>query len=252
MIIEEFIQQIKEDRLLDLEVRDLKGNRLRFKVLSKNKDFTAVGLKLKEEKSFEDAEKIFKAMLDMGETSSATQNNYGAVILDDVFSKLRKKEPVDPDRMGEARKSIFKACDFDKKVGLAWPAAPAYKNLCFLRNIEAYYRYSNKDFIGAFLLGWISIEMTLHRIWFQYLQKTCSGILNQQSLYNKLMTLPFQAMFEILFATKIFDKKIVKNLENLREIRNKLVHGEINDPDMKNVEDCIGIGHALIPLLQQD
>jgi len=250
MTIDEILEKIKEDKLLEAMVTDLKGKKIHFRILQENKQFTAVGLQLKQAREFDEAERIFKTMLDRGETSSATRNNYGAVLLDDIFSKLREDGSVDPGRIDEARMQIFEACNFDKKVSLGWPAAPAYKNLCFLRNVEAYFRYSKGDFLGAFVLGWISIEMTLHRIWFQYLQKNSSSILNEQVLCKKLMSWSVQDISEVLFKTQIIDSKVRKSLSDLRTIRNKLVHGEINDPTKKNAEECVIVGYNLIPILQ--
>jgi len=94
--LEAILEEIKQDQLLQVPTSTLKGKTIHFRLLSKNERFTSFGVRLMQERNFDDAETIFRAMLDRGETSSATRNNYGAVILEKAFSTLSEGNQVRP------------------------------------------------------------------------------------------------------------------------------------------------------------
>jgi len=82
---------------------------------------------------FKEAIELFEAMKARGCNESTMLNDYGAALLNQMMIAERK---VDKNRLDLARKLIFEAFEFDQKVSKDSYIYPAYKNLCYLRDIE--------------------------------------------------------------------------------------------------------------------
>jgi hypothetical protein len=160
-------------------------------------------------------------------------------------------------RLDLARKLIFKAYAFDTKVSADCYTYPAYNNSCFLRAMEAIYYNEQKDSFAAFVLGWMSIEMTLYRIWHQFLKlKSVDGIddLMRWNLDTIIKVLSLAEVDENLKYTKAdlnnLKSLIIGSLRNLRKTRDRLLHGKIDNPTSGQSTQCVNTALKLVPLFQ--
>jgi len=60
--LEVILEEIRQDQLLQVDTSTLKGKIIRFRLLSKNERFASFGVRLMQERNFDDAETIFRAM----------------------------------------------------------------------------------------------------------------------------------------------------------------------------------------------
>jgi hypothetical protein len=69
---------------------------------------------------------------------------------------------------------------------------------------------------------------------------------------DDLMRWRTDTIAETLFLSDINDsfKKVKNDLDTLRGIRNKLLHGEIDNPTSGDVKTCIDTALTLTPILQ--
>jgi pentatricopeptide repeat protein len=190
---------------------------------------------------------LFEEMSKKGCNESTLLNDYGAALLNEMISKNQ----ILGDKLIKARGLIFEAFKFDKKVVTNSLEYPAYKNLCFLRNIEARYYYDRNDNFTAFVLGWMSIEMTINRIWLQFISKGPGDI--SKNRIDRLMRWNVDPVIETLFLGKVHDIFLREkcNLDTLRRIRNSLLHGKIENPTPSDTDLCINVGYSLIPIFNQ-
>jgi len=248
----EFIQAVKEDDLRAMEVKGKDQQGVPVKKLENSQFFIGLANSYTQIGSFDKAIKMFEEMLRKGSNESTLLNDYGVALLNQILAtKVVKKENIDL-----ARKLIFDAFAFDKKVSAEWYHYPAYKNLCFLRAIEGTYYNEQKDSFAAFLLGWMSIEMTLYRIWHQFLTlKSATGI-------DDLMRWDSDSIIEVLFLGEVGEelkrtrsdlemlKKTKTDLDTLKGVRNHLLHGDIDNPTSGQSTHCINTALKLVPLFQ--
>ena len=248
----EFIEAIKEDDLQAVEVRGRDRQQVPVKKLEHSQFFIGLANSYAQIGSFDKATKVFEEMFRKGSNESTLLNDFGAALLNQILATgVAKKETIDL-----ARKLIFDAFAFDKKVSAECYHYPAYKNLCSLRAIEGNYYNEQKDSFAAFLLGWMSIEMTLYRIWHQFLTlKSATGI-------DNLMRWDSDSIIEVLFLGEVEEelkrtrsdletfKKTKTDLDTLKGVRNHLLHGEIDNPTSGQSTHCINTALKLVPLFQ--
>lgn len=244
--VSEYLSAISEDEILTLTPEGKQRGKIVFKRLSHSSFFNGLAIKYSEKEWFEESEQIFKAILTRTPNDIDSILNYGATILNMTLALHKQGEGISKDRLERGRSLIFKAYRYDKKVHEDWRTKPAYKNLCYLRAIEAVYYYTKKELFAAFVLGWLSIEMSLYRIWFQFITDKTSMRMRDLMRWNS------DYIIETLFLGEADeDFRSMKNsLDTLKGIRNKLLHGDIDNPTLGNVELCIDVALKLIPILQ--
>jgi hypothetical protein len=191
------------------------------------------------------AKVILRTMMDNKASDSSTITNYGAVLLNEMLAEHK----IHKENFAIAKELTFKAFMFDvPKKDLLYKGVlmPAFKNLVFIRNIESEDFFNRGDLFTSFILGWISVEMSLLRIWSKFLEmmKYSNGKRSDMIRWD------IQLIIEILSMAKVIHPKIKDTLDTLRETRNRLVHGTELEPTKGEVEGCISIGRALIPILQ--
>lgn len=199
-------------------------------------------------KQYEKAKEIFKVMLARGASDSATLNNYAAVLMNELINK-GKIEERDEAQFYEARDYVYKAFIFDaegkpKKI-LHASDAPAYRNIIIFRNIESELYYNKKEYFTSFVLGWISIEMNLNRIWCKHL----NVLSEDDALKEKLLRYNADEMIDQIYLHGIINKELRDELNKYRSLRNDLVHGTEVDVTPGDVMNVITLGRRLYPIL---
>lgn len=144
---------------------------------------------------------------------------------------------------------IFKAWEIDQNIHEDPRLLPAYKNICYIRAVEAVYYFDQGDSFTAFILGWISIEMSIYRIWYKLLTETFPG---SKEKIDSLMKWTVDPILETLFLSKIDNRfmKLKSDVDMLRGFRNDLIHGRIADITRGTARRCIDIAHQIIPIKQ--
>jgi hypothetical protein len=222
------------------KVRDLVYNRLKYSDIWN--DIAITYMKLK---NFGKAKAILEAMLDAKASDSSTITNYGAVLLNEMLDKHK----LHPENFKTAKDLTFKAFVFDvPKKGLLFKGVlmPAFKNLVLIRNIESEDFLNKGELFTSFVLGWISVEMSLLRIWSRFLEMMKYSNGKRQDM----MGWDVKLIIEILSMAKIIPPEIRNALDRLRETRNRLIHGTELVPTEGEVRGCIHVGRMLIPILQ--
>jgi len=244
--LSKYLSGIKEDKVLKLTPEKGRARgRIIFRALHYGNFFNGLALRYAQKGWFEQAEIIFKEILKRTPNDVNSNLNYGATIVNEILSHYRAGKGISKTELERGRSYIFKAFRFDKKVHDDWRTAPAYKDLCLVRALEAVYYLNKREVFTAFVLGWMSVEMSLYRIWFKVIPKP------SKNRVDELMRWDTESIIETLFLCdvhKIF-KKIKNDLDSLKGTRNKLLHGELEKPTMGDTKRCVDTAMKLIPVL---
>lgn len=244
----DFISALKSEKIILKEITP----KVKFVKLEHSDFFITLANTYVGIERFDRGIQLFDEMERKGSTEPTMLNDYGRALL----KEMEKKGTVDKAKLNTARKLIFKAYYFDKANSKECYKFPAYKNLCLLRIMEGNYYLQQNDAFAAFVLGWMSIEMTLFRIWRQYL--TLKG----SKKVDKLSRWDTEAIIEMLFIGNIDEKwktttkdletfkKAKNDLEALRGLRNHLLHGENDNPTKGDSKKSLETALKLIPLFQ--
>ena len=167
-------------------------------------------------------EKLEKALLTAGLSLGADWHDKGVAL------ELSKKLP-------EARRAYQAAFNEDMKHQGESTAKRmmAWRSLARLTAIDAAVLNQNKFSLSAFVTAWISIEMSLRRLWLIELgRQGCDGILQEC-----LKEFEIFHIIGSLGKLKMLSKHEVKELNRFRKIRNKAVHFE-KSPDHSTTQSC--------------
>ena len=241
-----YLSAIKEDEILTLTPEGKAKGRVVFRRLRHSPFFNGLAVRYSQKGWFEEAESIFKEILRITPNDVDTNLNYGATISEKILNLYNKGKGIDKRLLEKGRLFIFKAFRYDLKVHDDWRIKPAYKDLCYVRAIEAMYYYHTNELFTAFVLGWMSIEMSLYRIWFQFIPK------ETKARMDELMSWSTEYVIETLFLSDVHNtfKNIKKDLDTLKGTRNHLLHGEIEKPTIGEVRRCINTAMKLLSILQ--
>ena len=118
-----------------------------------------------------------------------------------------------------------------------------------LELVEAAYYLEEKHFLPSFLLSWMSIEMTLNRIWHTTLAEMGYG----KSRIKSLERWNIDTIIEALYMSKCDPEflKLKTALDILRGNRNDLLHGRIYEVTYGTARFSIQTAFALIPIKQK-
>ena len=248
----ELLSAIPEAQIVKEKVKAKGDNTIEVAKLENSEFLIYLANSYSEMKMFDKAIQLFEQIEKRGSNESTMLNDYGAVLLRQMlFSKNISKQ-----KWEFARQLIFRAFEFDKRVSKDCYKFPAYKNLCFLRAVEANYYLQQNDSFAAFVLAWMSIEMTLYRIWRQYLQLKGSKKIDELSRWDS------DAIIEMLYIANIDNdlpntkrdieglKSLKPHLDTLRGERNHLLHGDKDNPTDGQAKHCAEIALAMVPLFQ--
>ena len=250
MQLEHVLDLIAKDKLLIEEMYDRQNEIVKIKKLEGSKlFFKQVGDYVKTG-ALQSALEILQAMIKRGSNESSLLNDYGGLLARQTL----EGEEMDKEKLLEARKYIFEAYEFDRKTTRDWYTFPAYKNLCYLRAAEANHYRKQKDTFAAFVLGFVSIEMTIYRLWHQYLRlKSAKKIeeLMRWNLDSIIRVLCLGEVSEPPFAADLDTlKQSAEQLTMLKATRDDLLHGKKSDPTGGEVDQCIRTALKLVPLFQ--
>jgi len=235
------ISSIKASKVVETK----KVENVEYKTVENSEAWNGFAIAYLNKKDFANAKNILESMLSAGASDSLTINNYAAVLLNEMIEKNSIIEKV----LSHAKELTFKALKFDvRKKGelIEGASRPPFKNLVLIRNIEAEVFLKKRDFFTAFVLAWISVEMSLTRIWFRFLKDQGYGKKKRQWFAD--WDIAF--VIESLSMLGIIDPHIKNDLDCLRTLRNDVIHGILPYPEEGQISRCIKLGRELIPILQ--
>jgi hypothetical protein len=170
-------------------------------------------------------------------------------LLDELVEAYKTNSEYDKSKIELAFAKISKAAEIDKYLHGEPLLLPAYKNLCLLRAVEATYYVKNNELFMGFILGWMSIEMTIYRIWYSHLKENSytNGKIDELEQWN------IDKIVETLYLSKCDPhfNSLKEQIEMLQGIRNKLLHGKIFEVTDGNTRQCINVALSLLPIKQQ-
>lgn len=216
--------------------------------LSESAFFAALGLGIADLGKENEAEMLFKRILNRTPEDTLALNNYGAIILNNIARVYFRDSSLENvgERLQEAKKAIYMAWEIDKAKYTVSRVLPAYYNLCFTRLLEAIYYVTRKETFTAFIMGWSSIEMSLGRLWCEMLAKALPYKEIEDDLMGRNSELWEGVLPHIIGSEG--SKKLLHDLETLRKKRNKLIHCKDIDAENHEITLCIKTAYTLITL----
>jgi len=183
-----------------------------------------------------EAQEILEAVLLRKPNDTTALNNYGYVLLHEI---IQSKKNYDKEKILIAQNRISKAVTIDKFLHEGFLIRPPYKNLCLSRVVEAEYYAQIKAYLPSFLMAWMSIEMSIYRIFYQHLKE-------KKYDEDKLFRSSVDTIIEILYLNKC-DSEFVKSrneLKSLKGLRNQLIHGNIFEVSEGDAKRCIELAYT--------
>jgi len=252
----EYYQQ-SPDELMTLIVNGIKNDDATYVRTVKGMDektqtyssvWNTIALTYMHEEMFEKSKLLFQEMIRQGTSDPSTLNNFGVVLIQEIV----KTKKIIPDNIIEAKKAIFQAFTFDmdakltrSKKFIRAALLPAFKNLIFIRSIESELFFQQKRYFFSFILSWLSIEMSLNRIWLQYMEN--NGYSN--AFRSELMRNDIKPIIDTLFVLDIIDENTKNTLHRFRSTRNDILHGMQFDSTIADARNCLKMSRQLIPIL---
>jgi tetratricopeptide (TPR) repeat protein len=141
-----------------------------------------------------------------------------------------------------AKKMILKAYDEDVKHQKLFQAAlmPAYRNLSLILIWEAEEFYKQQNYFPSFLMAWISIELSIRRLWFSLLEKR--GYSNNKKEW--LGKLDIGVIVENLYLVGELSDEIPL-IDTFRGKRNDIIHATGLAPTRGETKKAIEVAYAL-------
>ena len=235
---QEFVSAINEDEIITVTPEGKKEGKLFFTKLRYSSFFNGLAIKYTHKGWYEESKIIFETILKRTPNEVNSLNDFGTSLLHKIETLYRLNAKIDKKELDKSRKLIFKAYRYDKKVHEDWRDKPSYKNLCYLRAIESIFYYNMKDSFTSFVLAWMSIEMSLYRIWYQYLIQ--DDKIGKKSKLKDLMRWDTDYILQTLCLNNFSAIVKIKNdLDTLKGLRNKLFHGDIDNPSTGQTKHCL-------------
>jgi hypothetical protein len=191
----------------------------------------------------EEASEIFEIILCRTPYDTAALNGYGYVLLNELLIASVQNKKYSKKKIQFAHDIISKAATVDKSLTEEPLSLPSYRNLCFFKAIEAEYYHQNNAHLAAFLIAWMSIEMSVYRLFYTHLKENKYS----ENKIADLLRWNIDTIIELLYMNKC-DKDFVnlKNeLDSLRKLRNHLIHGTVFDVSKDDAKRCIDTAEAL-------
>ena len=240
-----FLGSIREDTIIPVQFETAKTiDRL------KNADmYVSIGSYLALKGHMKEGEEVFKTILTSTPNDTSALNDYGTIILNELLANYRANKQWDRKRLEFAWKQISKAATLDKEIHDEPLLLPAYENLCFLRAVEAAYYVQNEQNLTAFVMAWMSIEMTIYRIWYAYLKENDYS----KTKRDKLKGWKLSSIIELLFLSKCNPDfmKIKNDLDTLKGLRDDLLHGKSFEIPEGQTRRCIEVALDIVNIKQK-
>jgi len=235
--VNDLILIINNSELNPVTIKNANGKNKSIHRLKDSDDIISVATLIGSLGYIEEAQEIFDAIISRTPNDVTALNNYGYILL---MNLIEKEQLYDREKILIAQKVIAKAASINKNIEEKPQFQPIYKNLCFLRVVEAEYYAQNKAYLPAFLMACMSIEMSIYRIFYQHLKEKHyekGSLLRLNNLDN---------IIEILFLNKC-DPELVKSkaeLTALKGLRNDLIHGDVFEISKGEAKCCIDLAYA--------
>jgi hypothetical protein len=226
-------------------IRTDKVENIEYKTLDHSEAWNGFAIAFMNNKDYTSAKKLLSCIQSAGASDASTTTNYAAVLMNEMVEKGKIVEKT----LNQARDLTFRALKFyvrGKGELIEGALTPPFKNLVLIRNLEAELFLQKQDFFTAYILAWISVEMSLTRIWLQFLKNQKRG--RKKRKWFADWDIAF--IIEALFLLGIVKPKLKNDLDCQRQLRNEVIHGLRAYPEEGQISRCIELGRALIPILQ--
>ena len=249
-LVECILSDIANAGFREVKLRKKYHKKISIRRLGSSDLFVALATEFAKNGYDKEAEEIFQTILNRTPDDTSALNDYSAAILNDIVNLYRKKQvKINKTRLVQGKMLVFRAWGIDQCLHEDPRLLPAYKNLCYIRAVEAISYFDEGDYFAAFILGWISIEMSIYRIWYKFLRETFTG---SKGKVDDLMRWTVDPVTEALSLSKVdpLFVNLKSDLDRLKGFRNGLIHGSIADVTKGTARDCITIAHKIIPIKQ--
>jgi hypothetical protein len=196
-----------------------------------------------------EAQEIFEVLLARTPDDASALNNYGFILLNEMVIQYQTDKKYDKNKLRIAQDKISNAATIDKFLHEEPLAMPAYRNLCLFRAVEATYYEQISAYLPAFLVAWMSVEMSVYRIFYSHLKENQYS----KSKIDDLLRWNIDTIAEVLYLNKC-DPQFVEwkdELDALRRLRNRLMHGDDFDLSERDTKRCIDLALRLT-FMKQD
>lgn len=246
--VNDLIAVLKSDRVMAIELRKKYCGRQSIDRLENSEFFVNFATFFATLGHIKESEQIFNNLLALTPDDTSALNNYGFMLLNEMVKDYKTEKKYDKNKIDLAESKISKAATIDKYLHEEPLILPAYKNLSLLRAVNATYYIEEKANLPAFLLAWMSIEMTIYRIWYSHLRENHYS----KEKTDELARWTVDTIIEVLFLNKC-DAKFIElkaELDSLKNIRNHLLHGKTFEISEAEAKRCVDVALMLIPIKQ--
>lgn len=240
--LEDLISVVKDDTITEIPLRRKYKDKATLNRIQNADIIVGLANLLVERRHFAEAEEIFREILARTPYETTALNDYGLLLLKNG-REVNGSIIITKENLELAKTKIFLATEIDRCLHEDPHLMPAYKNICFTRYIEASIFLNNKEAFTAFVLAWMSIEMSIYRIWYKFLKNFPSS----KEKVDSLMKWNIEPILETCYLAHVNPELSVlkTDLDTLRGIRNGLLHGNINDVTLGHAERCIKIAQRV-------
>jgi hypothetical protein len=240
--IGDLILLIKNDNIKDVELKKPYNGKSSIKRLENSDELVQITTFIGTLGHMKEAKEVFDAQLTLTPDDTSALNNYGFILINEMIKAYGVNKKYDQRAIQIAQSKVSKAATIDKFLHEEPLVMPAYKNLCLLRAVEATYFTQLSAYLSAFLIAWMSIEMSIYRIFYLHLK---------ENKYSKrkiedLQRWNIDTIIEVLYLNKC-DPEFSKqkdNIDALRKLRNHLIHGDIFEVTEGEAKRCIDVALA--------
>lgn len=181
-----------------------------------------IAIELVKNEKFEDAYRIWEAMLETGSDNPAVLSDYGVFLLKKDIRKGTKliAQAYDKDCERPRRETIL---------------LPAFKNLVLALRCQAQAFYEEGDRINSLILVWQSIEYSLMTMWMQFLnsQELSANMKNDLIRWNT------DKIIWVLKFNNILDDQTRESVSLAKRRRNDVLHARNKIPPLQEIEQFI-------------
>lgn len=242
--IGDLISAIKAESTVSVPLKKKYCNKTSMEVLENVEFFGSMASFLLHKGQINEAEEVYRAILDKTPHDTAILNDYGMILLIAIDELYAQGKKINKERFDEAKKYIFESVKIDRCLNEDSILYPAFRNLSTLRHLEAAVQLQEGNFFAAFVLFWMSIEISIYVIWYQYLKKIYT---NSKQKIDSLRNWSIEYVIEVLFLSRVNSVllELKNDLDVLRGTRNSLLHGDISDPTEGEVKLCMEVSRKI-------
>jgi len=239
--VSSYIQAISRDPIKKYSLKKPWRKRQFIERIGQSDYFSVFAVQIAQRGYVEGAKAIFEEILRRTPHDTTTLNDYVVVLLNEMIDLYNRGQTIPKEELELAKQYIYLAFEIDLYLHGTRHPLPAYKNVSLLRAVEAALLSRQGDLFTAFVLAWMSIEMSIYRLWYKSVERKYKDS-NQKM--GRLLRWDVEQVMEVLYVNNIGPEYVVlkPKLDTLRGTRNDLLHGNKPKPTKGETESCINTG----------